>query len=227
MKKLIALFLSLILTLSLCGCGAEPVPAPDETVDALLAAVLRDDFAPLQALFGYKTPEDAANDLLDGENLRQAILDSADEAMLSSDIPLSSEDAELFGNALFAAMARCPFTCETASMDEDAGAATVSVTVNTYSAETFGDDLLPVIQPILLANLDKLDDEQALYSLVFKAVAGYLDELEPTDQTVSLDVPCKLVEEEINGKTRSVWLPEDEDMEWLGEQLTSAVFCFE
>lgn len=222
MKKLISLFLSVILSLSLCSCGAEPIPAPDKTVDAVLSAVLISDFSKLQTLFGYNTAEEAAADLLDGQDLRQVILDSAYEALLSEDIPLSEETLEVFIDSFFSAIARCPMVCKTASMDEKAGTAVVTVTVNTYSSDTMEEDLTAAMQGVVLANLDKLDDEQALYDQMFLVLAGYFDSLEPTDQTVSFDVPCSLQEEKISGKIRMIWLPDDEEL--LGEQIVSYMF---
>ncbi len=222
MKKLLSLFLSVVLSLSLCSCGSQPIPAPDQTVDALLSAVLTDDLSKLQTLFGYQSPEQAAADLLDGQSLRQVILDSASQSMLNDDIPLSDETLKTLVDSILSAIGRCPIVCQTASMDENAGTAVVTVTINVYSTDNMEEELSSAMSGVLLANLDKLNDMQALYEQMFLVVAGYFDSLKPTDQTASFDVPCTLLEDEINGKTRKIWLPEDEEA--MGEQVVASVF---
>ena len=224
MKKLFALILALVLSFSVVGCGAEPIttPAPDATVHAILDVVLLDDYAKIQALFGYTSTEDVIKDLFGGQSVSAEILDGAKEAMLGADLNLSDEDLALLVDAIFGAIGRADITCETVSIDEENGVAIVAVTTTTYPPETLEEDFIAAMQPVLMENLDLLTDEDALYSLIVRELVKFLNDLTPSDETVTINITCTLEETEVRGQTVSVWMP---DAEALGEDIASAVLA--
>lgn len=229
MKKTISLLLALVLSLSLFGCGAksEPAPDPGATLEALLLTLFHEDATGMGQLFGYTTYNAVVEDWLDGEDPRDLMLNEFvngfAETALQEGIVVDDAAVQKLGDAVTDAVARVPFTCTTDVIDEDAGTAVVSVSVNPFPEDCLGNAMLNYVYANHLdALLAAGDDPADIYAVIFDAVTQYVEQLQPVSEAVSFTVPCKLTDSVINGKTRTCWTPAD--AEDLGEQFIFAMF---
>lgn len=224
MKKFISLILALVLSLSLVACGSESTPDPARTVDAVLSTLFHDDTTAMGDLFGYSSRDAILDDWFDGDDPRDLLLDEfvkafAEEALLEDDSVITN-----LGIAFMDAFARIPYTCTTDSIDEDAGIAVVSITITPFPEDAFEDGLSSYVYSNYLDELTSSDDTSELYNIIFKAMTEYVNQLQPTGTPTTLQLSCELVEDTINGKTRSCWFPTDSES--FGEEFAAAAFNF-
>lgn len=225
-KRLTALALALILTLALAACGSPKttaVPAPDATVDAMLAFVLKNDPTRFQTLYGYATPADAIDEQLDGLTVYDALMDGLVEGLTEDGYTPNQQALGELADSILALLARVPYSCATAARDDEAGTATVTITVDTLPADAFGEAMTDFAAPILIENLTKLTDEQAAYDMMLDILSDYFDQLQPTGQTTTLDVELTLTTTTVNGKEHPSWGTDDES-EALGQDVMTAIF---
>lgn len=229
MKKLFSLMLALVLALSLFGCGtkADPVPDPGSTVEALLFTLFREDTTGMGELFGYTSYDAVIEDWLDGEDPRSLLLDEFvngfAETALQDGIIVDDAIAKKLGDAVIDAIARVPFSCTTTVMDEEAGTAVVSVSINPFPEDCFGDEALNYVYANHLQSLlTTIDDPEEMYNVIFSALTEYVEQLQPVSESSSFLVSCQLNGSVINEKFRTCWIPTD--AEAFGEQFVFTVF---
>ncbi len=212
-KKLSALLLALaLMTACLTGCGSkESIVPPDEVAEGIFAAVIKNDLSKLQGSLGYATEEEAREELLGGTSMVELMTDATlkqFEQLLGSEV--REEDAQAFVQGMQAALNKLTFTAEVTEMDEKEGTAVVTCKIDTLSPDLMTKAMEDAMADAL-TNEDLLNDPEALASTIIQAISQGMSAAEPSGEVAEFTANFKLVEAEVSGKEKKVWLPEDEE----------------
>lgn len=212
-KKLSALLLSLaLMTACLAGCGPkESIAPPNEVAEGLFAAVIQNDLSKIQTSLGYATEEEAREELLSGSSMIDIMTDATlDQFEQLLGAKVKEEDAQAFVQGMQAALNKLTFTAEVTEMDEKKGTAVVTCKIDTLSPDLMTKTMEDAMTEAL-TNEDVLNDPDALVSAIMQIIAQGISAAEPSGETVEFTADFKLVETEVSGKEKRVWLPEDEE----------------
>ena len=215
LRTVLALLLSVALTLPLAGCR----PAAEEkkeTADpagmatALFDLMAHDSASPLCAALGTEATEASVRDTFLPDDLYAPVAEQMTELYASMGITVSEEDAALLSDAVLSMMDKIQCTAQVTELDEEAGTATVTVEVTTFPADSFTRAARSAVDNMdLTAFLS--GDLSATFSQVLRAVAEALSALEPSAETRSAAVPFVRQEVTVGTETETVWMPESID----------------
>ncbi|MBQ9974015.1 MAG: hypothetical protein IJP02_03550 [Oscillospiraceae bacterium] len=225
LKRISALALALVMALALSACGgpkAPAIPDPAATTDAYLAYILHNDPAKLQTLYGYATSADAIAEQAKGLTVYDSLKDSLLDGLSGDEATPNEQSLSKLTGSIMDLLARVPYSCTLVSQDNEAGTAVVSVTVDTLPADAFGDAMSEYATPILMQNLDKLTDKQAVLDLTLDILTDYIDQLQPTGQTAALDVTLTLLTGTVNGREQPYW-DADDAAQVFGSDIMTAI----
>lgn len=210
-QRVSALLLAVVMlfSLTLTGCGKkEEIAAPDQVATAMFNMLMKDDASSFVSLLGYADEAEARKDM----GLEGSIYDEMANQLVSqfsgSGLTVSTEDMKSFIDAFISMFSQVKFTAVTKESDEKTGEAVVTCTVSTFDPEALSQammDAMGSVDPTLLGG----DDMDAAFSAVLKAISDAIGEIKPTDKTADFDVDFELVEGDVNGKTKKIWLPKD------------------
>lgn len=211
-RRISALVLAMVmLTSLLAGCGKKETPAPaDQVAVALFELVLKDDASKAVELFGYADEAEARKDM----GLEGSIYDELADEMVAGfkdqGYPVSAEDAQAFLDAFLSMFQNVEMTAKVKEMDEKAGTAVVTCTINTFDPNALNaameEAMLELMSdPDIMASTDV----EVVVGAILQAVSNAIADLEPSDETADFDVDFELGVLEVNGKDKKAWLPAD------------------
>ena len=204
---LLALLMLVSLTLTSCQKKEGPVAA-DAVAVALFEMILKNDASSAVELFGYASEADARKDMgLDG-NLYDEMAEEVVSQLSSTGFNASSEDVQTFIDAFISMFKDVKMTAKVKEIDEKAGTAVVTCTINTFDSNALGsamEDAMNKIDPAVASS----GDMDAIFSAILNAMSEAIADLTPTENTVDFDVDFELSTLEINGKNQEAWLPKD------------------
>lgn len=196
----------------------------DKAAVALFNMILKDDAASAVELFGYASEAEARRDMgLDG-NLYDEMTQEVLKQFSSMGFTASKEDADTFVNAFMTMFKEVKMTARVKSLDEKTGTAVITCTISTFDSKAL-EEAIEGAMNSALAELDLAllegENEDALFSVLLKAIAKAIAGLKPDGADADFDVEFALETLTINGKTCRVWLPKD--AEAFGEAISSTV----
>jgi len=223
-KKLSALLLSLaLLTTCLAGCGGkEEIASPSDVAEGMFDAFIKNDLSKLQTSLGYETEEEAREELLGDTDMVGIMTDATltqFEQLLGTEV--KTEDAQAFAQGIQSALNKLSFSAEVTEMDEKAGTAVVTCTIDTLSPDVMT-KAMEAAMTEALTDESLLSDPEALVSAVIQAMAAGMSAAEPSGKTVEFTADFELTTTVVGGKAKKVWLPADEES--FGSLISSSAF---
>lgn len=194
----------------LCGCSREEIVPPDQMAAAWHKLVVLNDAEPMKELFGYSSEEAVRKDFL-GDDFEMDMASGITQVLADMGFQVTDEEASEYYEASMEAMKKLPFTAELTS--EDGDHAVVTGKIGYYDADELTKAGNRVAEEALAEfGAENLSDEAAYSDFMRLYMDKYmtaLKSLTPAEGTKEIPLEFERVKTEINGKTRSVWLPKD------------------
>lgn len=210
-KRIPALLLAVVMlfSLALTGCGTkEEIAPPDQVAVALFEMILKDDTSALVELFGYADDAEARKQMGMEGSIYEELAEEMTAQFTSYGLTVTTEEMQEFVDAFMKMFSEVKLTATTKELDEKAGTAVVTCTVNTFDPNALAEasnGAMSSVDPSMLQD----GDVEAAFGAILKAMAGVIGDIKPTENTADFDVDFELVEADINGKTKKVWMPKD------------------
>lgn len=212
-RRIPALLLAMLMlaSLALTSCQKKEAPiAADKVAEVLFNMMLKDDASGAVELFGYADEEEARKDM----GLEGSIYDELADEMVAGfkdqGYPVSAEDAQAFLNAFISMFKDVEMTAKVKEMDEKAGTAVVTCTINTFDPDALNAAMEEAMMELMNdPDIMASTDVEEVFGAILQAVANAIADLEPSDETADFDVDFELGVLEVNGKDKKAWLPAD------------------
>lgn len=218
MKKIIVLTMAVLTlgSLTLTGCKKEAPVAADQVAVAIFNMVLKDDASSAAELFGFTSEEEARQALGMEDGLYKTLANQLVSRLSVYGFTVSGEEVQKFTDAFISMFSGAELTAKVKELDEKAGTAVVTCTVNTFDPE----DLSRAV-----ASLDPslLEGGDGVLGPVLEAMSDAISGIKPTGGTADFDVDFELASIDVNGETRKVWVPRDAAQ--FGSQISNAAMA--
>ena len=205
---LLAMVMLFSLTLTSCGKKEEPI-AGDQVAEALFNMILKDDASKAVELFGYASEAEARYDWgLEEGGLYAELAEELASQFSGQGMTVTTEEMQAFVDAFVSMFSGVELNGMVKESDEKAATAVVTCTVNTFDPEALTQAMTEAMNNLDPSILES-GDMEAAFGAILSAMADVIADIKPTDKTADFDVDFELVDMDVNGTAKKVWVPKD------------------
>lgn len=216
MKKFCKIFFVLILCLSLFGCQKKQEISPRQSLESLIGLIVFQSTASIETI-GMKQEE--GQEILD--DIKEEAISTLEDTFKSLGLNITTENVEEIFEAQSNALKNATLHIE--ENEEDLKS---KKEVRTLKIST---NVLPISETLLTSSnkilqkleADEIKDEEQFNEIFINEILEGLNNVFPSEETVSFEVSCVKNTININGKEAEIWLPEN--MEKFAEDLINYI----